>query len=47
MKEILSAEIEKGVKIKLSDGTIIVGIKRIDPVEKTNLKPPEHCLKII
>jgi len=29
MREIISMEIEKGVTIKLSDGTVIIGAKQI------------------
>ena len=36
MKEIISTEIEKGITIKLSDGTIIKGAKRICRIGKCN-----------
>lgn len=41
MKEIHSMEIEKGVKIKLSDGTIIKGIKPVSFIEKTEEEIPK------
>ncbi|WP_208756693.1 hypothetical protein [Priestia megaterium] len=42
MREIISTEIEKGVIIKLSDGTIIKGAKRNCPVNKCK----DKCLKL-
>lgn len=41
MKEILSMEIENGVTIKLSDGTIIKGIKPVSSIEKTEEEIPK------
>jgi len=41
MKEILSMEIENGVKIKLSDGIIIKGIKPISSIKKTKDNIPK------
>ncbi len=38
MKEIISTEIEKGVIIKLSDGTIIKGAKRNPLVNESEIK---------
>jgi len=38
MKEIISTEIEKGVIIKLSDGTIIKGAKRNQSTNESEIK---------
>ena len=47
MKEIISMEIEKGVTIKLSDGTKIIGAKRICKVGKCNSICLGLCKKIV
>ncbi|WP_374187498.1 hypothetical protein ACEPPU_24420 [Priestia aryabhattai] len=41
MKEIHSMEIENGVTIKLSDGTIIKGIKPVSSIEKMEEEIPK------
>ena len=38
MREIISMEIEKGVTIKRSDGTVIIGAKQICPTSNSEQK---------